>query len=313
MGARRNYSNTANPTYPTVPLTGSSTSMTLAALSGYPQPPFTIRIGNEIILVGEVSGTQFKTLTRGYDGSVALPHSTGEQVTHVAIADDFRYRWQDVIVNDDSVTAYDDEFDDEDMSGWVQVTPTGTASWKETRGVMSARYHTQTASDCAALLHSLDGLSYPLYIVTAVRSFSFNQNFNRRGLVFSQGTTTTSPCIWMMPYASLNTYTNTLSLGSGTFTNVSTTHYAYTHYQPIWGGWLYQRLDWIATNLFRAWYSVDGISWTDLGQGTFTPAISPTHYGLGVSTWGGTGVSMSTFDFFRTYTTTSKPSYWQES
>ena len=218
---------------------------------------------------------------------------------------------------DDTETIYDDEFDDGDTSEWVAVTPTGTASWKEVRGKLSVMYANQTGSDCAAYLTSINGLSFPLYIVTAMRSLSANQNYNMRGPVFTDGVTSTSGAVWLMPYTSLNTYVETWSLRSGTLTNISTSHFSHgaagnlgSRYQHPQGGWAYQRLDWTSTNSFRAWASVDGITWINYGLGSYAPSLTPTHYGLGVSTWGGTGTNASTFDMFRVYV--EKPSYWQE-
>lgn len=308
---RRHYSNTAAQTTLTGSITDSSTSLTVASASNYPTTPFTIAVDSEVILVGGTTGTTFNTLTRGYDGTVAASHSTSTAVEHRAIAEDFRTQWIDVITNDDTETIYDDEFDDDDDSGWTQVTPTGTATWTEARGKLSVLYSGQTASDCCANLTSLNGLSYPLYTVTAMRSLSANQNYNMRGLVFTNGTTSTSSVIWLMPFTQVNTSLEPWSLRSGTLTNISTTHFSSNvRYQHAYGGWAFQRLDWISTNTFQAWASVDGVSWINFGFGTYTPSITPTHYGLGVSTWGGSGACTSSFEMFRVYT--SKPSYWQE-
>ena len=51
MTARRNYSNTATPTYTTTAMTASSTSLSVASVSGYPAAPFTIVVHDEAILV----------------------------------------------------------------------------------------------------------------------------------------------------------------------------------------------------------------------------------------------------------------------
>lgn len=312
LSRRRNFSNSAAPTTLSGAITAAATSMTVAAASNYPAAPFCVRVDTEIILVGAKSGVSWSSLTRGYDGSVAAAHSNGAAVTHVAVAADFRRQWIDPLTYDDTPTVYDDEFDDDDASGWSDVTPTGTATWTEAMGLRSVLFTSQSANDCAASIMSINGLAYPLYVVTATRLLAPHADFSMFGPLFTNGTTSAAGAIWLMPhYDNTNPGRLLYSLRSGTLANISTTHWS-ADGLVLHGMHLWQRIDWVATNTWRAWFSPDGVSWTSVGQGLQSFTMSPTYFGLGVSTWG-TGSTISrvaTFDNFRVYT--EKPSYWQE-
>lgn len=308
---RRNFSNTATTTTLTGGMTASSTSLTVASASNYPDPPFTIRVDSEIIRVGGKTGTLFNTLTRGYDDTVAATHSVSAEVAHVAVAADFRNKWINPITVEDTSTAYDDEFEGESTASWSAITPTGNADWTEQYGVLSVLFDSQVANDCAANVTSLNGLSYPLYAVTASRIAGPHDDFLMFGPLFCDGTTSTANVTWNMThYDDTNPGRLYHSHRSGTITNVSTAHYS--SQGVVWGGWIWQRIDWITTNSFRAWLSPDGISWVSLGQTAQAPTLTPTHYGLGVSSWDTTTSTKraASFEFFRVYT--EKPSYWQE-
>jgi hypothetical protein len=314
MTERRNYSNTAVDTTITGGMTTGSTSFVVATASGYPPVPFSVVIESEAILVGETTGTTFKALSRGYDETLSAAHASGSTVAHKALADDFDWRLIDVITQDDALTEFGDEFDDDDMSAWTQVTPSGTATWTKARGKMSVLFLSQDSSDCAANLLPLSGLTFPLYLVTAIRPLTFDRNYLMAGPVFSDGTATTSNCVWFMPYQdSTDTSSSYItSFRSGTFANIGTTvsqpASRWTSYAPQ----AYLRLDWVATNTWRYWGSVDGVSWSSLGQtSSVASTLTPTHFGLGVSSWGDTTYRrQASFDMFRAYTT--KPTYWQE-
>lgn len=312
LSRRRNFSNSAAPTTLNGAISSSATSLVVALSTNYPDAPFTVRIDTEIILVGVKSGLNWTSLTRGYDGTVAAGHANGATVTHVAVAADFRRQWIDPLTWDDTPTVYDDEFDDDDSSGWSNITPTGTATWSEALGLKSVLFSGQSANDCAASVMSINGLAYPLYVVTATRLLAPHADYSMFGPVFTNGPTTSSSAIWCMPhYDDTNPGRLIYSLRSGTLTNISTTHWSADGLVTV-GAHLWQRLDWIATSTWRSWFSVDGVSWSSFGQAAQTFVMNPTHYGLGVSTWG-TGSSISrvgTFDVFRVYT--EKPSYWVE-
>lgn len=92
--ARRYYSSTAVATTLSGNINNSTTSITVAALSGYPaQTPFTAIIdpdtaSEEVVEVTNVSGTTL-TVTRGVDGTTASSHNAGAVFRHGVSARDF--------------------------------------------------------------------------------------------------------------------------------------------------------------------------------------------------------------------------------
>lgn len=92
--ARRYYSSTAVATTLSGNINNSTTSITVAALSGYPaQTPFTAIIdpdtaSEEVVEVSNVSGTTL-TVTRGVDGTTASSHNAGAVFRHGVSARDF--------------------------------------------------------------------------------------------------------------------------------------------------------------------------------------------------------------------------------
>ncbi len=92
--ALRNYSNNAVETTLQSPVDDTTATLQVGSMSGWPAVPHPAildpdTIKEEVVLVTAVSGTTL-TVTRGYDGTVALSHSTGAVVKHGAIAVDFR-------------------------------------------------------------------------------------------------------------------------------------------------------------------------------------------------------------------------------
>lgn len=294
--ARRNFANTAVETFLSAGITDSDTSLTVNSASGYPAVPFTIRCGSEIILVGAKSGDTFSSLTRGFDSTTAVAHLTGTVVEHRAIANDFSFRRIDPVNDKTSTNAFTDHFDDETLdAAWTQVTPTGTVTWTEGNDVLSGKYVSQTASDCAGLVKTIGALSYPLVLTTAIRLLGLPNN-NYAGLLFSNGTTTASTIVWAVAYLDTS-YGFNHTFRTGTFASVGST--IITDRRPILlGGWLYQRLIWRATNLWSYEISPDGVSWTEYANGNETIAMTPTHFGVGVSAWGSAFSQIATFEYF---------------
>lgn len=90
----RNYSSTAVDTTLTGAMTDSATSMTVAATTGFPSPPFVLAVDagastQELVLVTAVASLTL-TVTRGYDSTVAVAHDPGAIVQHVHAGSDFR-------------------------------------------------------------------------------------------------------------------------------------------------------------------------------------------------------------------------------
>ena len=92
--ARRYYSSTAVATTLSASVNNSATSITVTALSGYPnQFPFTAIIdpdtaSEEVVEVTAAAGTTL-TVTRGVDGTSGVSHNAGAVFRHGVSARDF--------------------------------------------------------------------------------------------------------------------------------------------------------------------------------------------------------------------------------
>ena len=92
--ARRYFSSTAVATTLSGSINNSTTSISVAALSGYPaQTPWTAvlepdTVNEEVVEVTNVSGTTL-TVTRGVDGTSAVAHDSGAKFQHGVSGRDF--------------------------------------------------------------------------------------------------------------------------------------------------------------------------------------------------------------------------------
>lgn len=90
----RNYSTVAVQTSLVEPITSTAAIARVGDTTGWPAPPFTLIIdkdqaAEEVVEVTDVS-TPLITITRGMDGSPALPHEAGATVVHGVSSRDFR-------------------------------------------------------------------------------------------------------------------------------------------------------------------------------------------------------------------------------
>jgi len=165
--------------------------------------------------------------------------------------------------------------------------------------VLSALVYDTSSNQVAALLKSMGSLTAPVTIECAVRMFGLMSNYFMCGPVFSDGVLATSNAVFQMPYI-LNG-DPTFSLRSGTLSIISAiTHFNLVANRSSVYGWLFMRLTWVSANTWLAQWSPDGVTWTDFDQGNKTANITPTHFGIGFSAWGG-GASkkIATVEYFR--------------
>ena len=233
--------------------------------------------------VKKIWGPSTETLGGGGGGGGAVP----AWIQHLV----------DRTVGGESVHADDDEFDDETLAG-TALTVSGSATWIERLDVLSVAYEDQSAADIAARLYALTPGSAPVTIETALRVLATNDNYYTVGLLFSDGVVAASNSVfnyWDSSEPVFSLRSGTLgALSSGTQTwdapadNASLT------------ALLYMRLIWTAANTFAAAYSNDGVSWTRFAlAATLTKTLTPTHFGVGVSSWGGSVKQVCTFEYLR--------------
>ena len=297
-----NYSNSALATTLNGDITDTATSLVVVSAAGYPDVPFKIKIDTEIIVVNTKVGVTFSGLERGHEGSPNVAHSNTDEVIHVVTAEDVggfgQGSWLAALfARPETVHADDDEFDDESIDvAWTEVTVTGTTIWTESRGVLSVKTYSQTASDVNPILKPMSA-TFPVTIETALRVSVRDTNYLMTGLIFTDGVSSTSNCIIAMPY--WHTSGVIMSFRSGTLTSISS-DYGGLNMSDAWMPFpfLYQRLIWTSANTFKYLWSMDGVTWED-HYGAKAKTMTPTHYGVYVSTWGGSVQVASAFEYFR--------------
>lgn len=92
---RRYFSSNAQEASLTASISNADTTLQVDTVTGYPSSfPFPIiceqgTSSEEIMLVGGVAGSTFTGVTRGYDGSTAVSHSSGAKIVHGVSAVEF--------------------------------------------------------------------------------------------------------------------------------------------------------------------------------------------------------------------------------
>ena len=172
------------------------------------------------------------------------------------------------------------------------VTPTGSAVWTKSGSVLSVRFAAQVANDVACLLIPTEGATQ---IVVRARWIG-QGNFIMHGPLFADGTTDAANAVWLMN----NGNTNATHFRSGTITNLASSAATGGQFQGILSGPVYYRLTLVSANTWRMEASPDGVSWSNLNTADTAMTLTPTHMGVGVSSWGNTATNFraASFDFW---------------
>lgn len=180
----------------------------------------------------------------------------------------------------------DDIWWESELGGLTTLTVTGSQTLTEKDGFLSAAFATQTANDlnCVLKPHTFStGDSYAVRLAVIGGS-----TFSMAGLVVSDGTTSTSNAVALLTY--INGF-QTITTWHGTLTNMGTQANVIAMGTGVGMPWmgLHFKIDYTSANTFRSWASPDGVSWADLGFSTYAKTMTPTHFGVCWSTWGGSG------------------------
>ena len=182
-------------------------------------------------------------------------------------------------------------------AAWVEVLPSGTATWTQSNGVMSVVGGGHTSDDLAVLVKPLPVLS-PRTIETAVRMFGVLDNYLMVGLILTDGTSVTSNAVSTFLFGNSTAGSFLADRRSGTITDM-TSNTSQTSIHAV-GPWVHMRLGWLTVNVFNVEYSLDGVSWTTMGLSALSTTFTPTHAGLCFSTWGSGNTKIGTFEYYRT-------------
>lgn len=204
---------------------------------------------------------------------------------------------EDLAVRPTTAHANDQEFTG--TIGGTAVTPTGTVTWTQSRGLLSAKFASQSSLDLAARLYALTPSSAPVTIDTVMRLSAEQANNPMAGLVFANGTSDSSNAVGIGFVLVASTLTVAINSFTGTLTNASAAGAAGSVSAGGQVGWIHLRLVWTAANTWAYAWSPDGISYTDLGASTFASTMTPTHFGVFVSSWSAAGPYVASFEYLR--------------
>ena len=191
----------------------------------------------------------------------------------------------------DSPHADDDEFFEDSSGDYTEVTPSGTPTW--TIGPAMARLSVTgvSGSDLVAIMKA-STFSTSDHWTTRVMRISPHL-VNSIGLVWSDGTATTSNILWANLLSD-----ERLGLETGTFTALTGSYPRVDTYRADTRG-VYIRLTYVSSNTFRVAYSANGYDWDTFNFSDLSYTFSPTHVGIGVGYAVGSGSRTYDFSFLR--------------
>ena len=205
--------------------------------------------------------------------------------------------------SDESSHVDDDFFGSDSSADYTAVNPTGSATATISRGLYSTIFSGSSANDVQADLKALTSPSAPMTIEASMKIFSPAVNYFHYGICLTDGTSTGSNAItnWVNAQAAAPAL-NGVGSRSGTLTSLATVEATLqANIEVQVSGRLYMRLVWTAANTFRIAVSPDGVSWYAGGAGDLAFTMTPTHFGVAASAWGGAGSGLMALDYLRVY------------
>ncbi len=190
----------------------------------------------------------------------------------------------------------DDFFDDATKTGITETTASGTCTWTEKYDILSGAADAQGNYDWAVALKSLTPSSAPVTIETCMSVGMSSGNYGACGLVFTDGTATSST---MGGVLFVNNGSLAVTIGGLTVTNSDWA--AHKNLNARAGGLMYLRLIWVSSNTFRWAFSPDGVSWTDFDDADQSWTMTPTHFGPAISTYGQSDTHVVGYHYLRVY------------
>lgn len=196
-----------------------------------------------------------------------------------------------------SLGVYDDEFDDENFSGWTTVqdsSPTVTVAEGYDRLTLL-----HPGGDSAAELHAFMKAVSPAanaMIEMCFRMSGRGQNYNQMGLIFANGASYGAGSQVLWGYSPQETswvrhiFTNYNSQSGG---GVGISCQA-----RMVGGLMFLRFQYLGSNNWQGFASVDGLQWMNI-SGSFGRTLTPTHIGFWITTWGGVNPIQASIEYFR--------------
>lgn len=200
----------------------------------------------------------------------------------------------------------DDEFAGTGLGGWTELDVSGTTTWTEDGHAANVVFDDQSSGDVCALVKAITSASAPMTIETAVSAALHDTASLMLGIFFADGATAGDNVVAVLWWT--GTGVNNFALDDGTFTSGLGSAVKFTspgHESSVLaqGTPFRVRLIWSAANTWKFQVSPTGLSgsWTDWGSTSYTVTMTPTHFGLIVSTFAGGSPGSASFEYFRVY------------
>lgn len=301
----RNFLNNVPATTLNGAVNSTVTTWTVADGTGYPAVPFAAKCESEVVEVTAKSGTNDVTwtVTRGFDGTTRASHADGADVTDAVIAADMKMpEWMRYLAGrlSDETAHTDDDFFDDDSKGFTETTVSGTATWTEKYGRASVVFSGQTAGDAAVALYAMTPSSSPVTIETALTRIGIDANYPSIGLCFTDGTTASDNIALVRIVNAVNTGAISIRNCAGTLTSYTTVNTIVSSHTSMPFMNLGLRFIWKSSNTFQIQFG-DLVSWSTLGFATLSKTMTPTHFGMFVSSQSYAEPSIAGFDYLRVY------------
>lgn len=169
-----------------------------------------------------------------------------------------------------------------DAAAMTTVTVTGAQTISERVGRLGVAFSGQTSGDANCLLkaHSFsigDSFAVPITLLANTATNVYG------GLIFTDGTTSTSNGVsahlsWVAATGTITLYTRAGTLTA--FTTLSTSRAV----KPM--GHIWVRLTYVSANTWGKQVSADGLTWSTMGIADMASTLTPTHVGVTWSTDG---------------------------
>lgn len=287
---REKYTNAAATTL-NGSISNSVTSVTVTDASTWPTGAFRVKCENEIMYVTS-RASNVLTVVRGYEGTTAASHADTTAINHVITAGVLdRYRLgilSDIglVPYEDSLSASDDEFDDENFTGWTSVNTTpALVSTAERDHRFSAVLPTGTAS---AQLYAWLKTKTPSagdWVQAGFQLTSGGSAFPMFGVMMADGTTYGSGKQIKWHY-SVNEQLYALHPHTGFNTGGTAITFGTINFVPCTA--IHLRLKWNSNDNYDCLASHNGRDWAVIGasQSSGTMGAAPTQMGFFFTTWG---------------------------
>lgn len=180
-------------------------------------------------------------------------------------------------------------WDGNDLASFTTQTVTGSAAWTEAHNLVSVAVSNQTSEDDAAILIAKTINTGDAWIVgvnsniLASDSGGTTTGNASAGILFTDGTGTTANCVIGHIQNAWNDSSAPLLVGRhGTLTNHATAPWVSQVQGRGFGGWLYIKLTYQASNTFRVEFGTQGYDglFHAFGESDISKTMTPTHVGL---------------------------------